>query len=166
MSSMPSLRSGLFLFVGLLLWFSAAGAAHAEPVVPSDGLFAQPAQALRDAPDFATHIGEPAIVILFQPECAWCQIQFKESAALIQDRPDINIVAISLKGTRRDLLKELRSASADLPAYRSSPAVLEALLNPKTTPLVYLVDSKGALRYAGRGLHKRDKLEQMASLVD
>ena len=113
--------------------------------------FDLPATPLRGADAFNLNGGQDTLVILFQPECPWCVIQFREADKLRAQNPDISIIGLSLKGSRRDLVHELRKARTQTPAYMSSPGILAALAHPDSTPRVYLVSSTGEVRGVRRG---------------
>ena len=148
--------------IGILLAAMQAGLALA-PAFAGAGVFDLPAQGLRSASDFGQYAGQETLLILFQPDCPWCLIQFREASAFAETHVDVQVVAISLRGSRRDLVAELRRARAGFPAYRSSPALLDALGRPEETPRIYLINSDGEVVAERRGMQDRDAL---AALVE
>lgn len=150
----------------LLLFVIFAGPALAGPQDVAGGIYSAPATPLRQAPELESYAGGPAILILFQPDCAWCLKQFREAEAFVRQQPDIPVLAISLTGRRSALIGELRKARTHLPAYRSSPALLAQLGSPEGTPRTYLLSSDGTVRAAARGLQDRHNLDKLLKASD
>ena len=156
--------AGLLLALGLVLApGQGLAAADAPDAQQAAGLFALPATPLRAAPPFSDLAGRRTLVILFQPECAWCEIQFRHAASFADAHPEIAVVAVSLRGTRRDLVAELHEAGTDLAAYRGSPALMRALGQPAGTPRVYMVAENGKLVAAARGAQPPKALAALAA---
>ena len=110
------------------------------------------------APDFDNAAGQSAILILFQPQCPWCHAQFREAERFSKAHPGALVLAVSLSGSRRDLISELRSARTSLPAWRSSPALIDALGRPEGTPRTFVISENGEIVAAARGLQSADAL--------
>ena len=154
-------------WLGLFLLFACLPlqAVRAETVVPgpkvevmAEGVYALSATPLKGAPDLSSHAGQAGLLILFQPDCPWCHAQFKRAQSFAASHPDIPVLAVSLRGGRRDLLDELRRARTKLPAYRSSPALIDALGNPEGTPRVFALSAEGEVMARARGLQEADEL--------
>lgn len=160
------------LFASLLfLMAPAALAADIRPNAPvrsaaAPGLYGLPATPLQGADDLAGLSGKPTVIVLFQPDCPWCLLQFKESNKVLADQPDAQIVAVSLRGSRSALLNELRKGRAQVPAYRGSPALIKALGDPEGTPRTYVISANGTLLAQGRGLQKADKLAMVLGALE
>nr|WP_321440563.1 hypothetical protein [uncultured Hyphomonas sp.] len=150
------------LFGLLTLLVTAALPAQAERGETS-GVYHAPATALRGAPPLEAYAGGSSVVILFQPHCPWCLKQFREAEAFAEARPDVPILAASLKGSRADLISELNRAHTDLPAYRSSPALLQQLGEPEGTPRIYVLNADGTITAVARGLQDIHALEALVS---
>ena len=144
----------------LLLLITLVLSAQAEPAADS-GIYSAPATALRGAAPLETYAGGPSVVILFQPHCAWCQVQFRAAGVFSETYPDVPVVAVSLKGRRADLIEELRKARTDIPAYRSSPALLDQLGDPAGTPRVYVLAPDGSVSAWARGAQSEAELEAL-----
>lgn len=140
---------------------AATGTAQAEKSAPT-GLYSLSAQPLRDAPALSDFQGKPAIAILFQPHCPFCLLQFREAQEFGAARPDLNVFALSLRGRTRDLLAEIRRAKANVPAFKSSPELIEALGRPEGTPRVYAIDANGKVTAYAKGLQKQPALTKLA----
>jgi hypothetical protein len=125
-------------------------------------VFALPADPLRGAVPFSSYVGRPALIVLFQPNCPYCLVQFREAQAFARQRPDIIVVSVALRGRASDLVSELRCARSTLPAYSASPALLSALGAPEGTPRVYVVTPRGRVIAQARGLQNQEALAQLA----
>lgn len=123
------------------------------PLLASAGVFEQAAKPLAGAPAFDEHAGTVGLLVLFQPECPWCVRQFDAAGTLANDRPDIAVIAIGLRGGRMELIRELRRARTHLPAYLASPELLETLGKPEGTPRLYVVDRHGRIVAWAAGYH-------------
>ena len=150
------------LFVLLCAPFSMAyaeqSAADPSAALAAEGIYSLPATGIRGAGAFSDNAGRTSVIILFQPDCPWCHAQFKRAEAFAAQYPNVSVLAVSLRGTRRDLLDELRRARTKLPAYRSSPALIEALGSPEGTPRVFVLSADGALVAQARGMQEADEL--------
>ena len=142
----------LFLLSGLSLNASAGDAAR-------QGLYALPATPLNNAPEFETLADEMTLVILFQPGCPWCAFQFRDAEAFKRDRaPFIQLSAVSRNGSLSELLTELNKYGTSIPAWQSSPELLEALGQTPGTPCVYLVRPEGVVARHRCGRLTEDEL--------
>lgn len=159
-TAMANLRTGLSAIVCASACAILLGTPG--PLLASAGVFGQAAKPLAGAPAFDEHAGKVGLLVLFQPECPWCVRQFDAAGMLANDRPDIAVVAIGLRGRRMELIRELRRARAQLPAYLASPELLETLGKPDGTPRLYVVDRQGRIVGWAAGYHDR---EQLAYLV-
>lgn len=162
------------LLAGALLAMAALGpvpvpaaTAPEAPALPrpAAGLFDLPAQPLEGAPPFERFRDRPALVVLFQPHCPHCLVQFRELEGFAAAHPEIAVAAVSLHGRTPDLLAELRRARAGVPAYRGSPALLTALGDPEGTPRLFAVAPDGRIVGERRGLQGRAALEALAAAV-
>ena len=123
------------------------------PLLAGAGVFEQAAKPLAGAPAFDEHAGTIGLLVLFQPECPWCVRQFDAAGKLADDQPDITVVAVGLRGRRMELIRELRRARAQLPAYLASPQLLETLGKPDGTPRLYVVNRHGRIVAWAAGYH-------------
>ncbi|MFC7333125.1 TlpA family protein disulfide reductase [Rhodocista pekingensis] len=144
---------------------AGAAAGPLAPAAPAAGLFDLPAQPLEGAPPFERFRDRPALVVLFQPHCPHCLVQFRELEGFAAAHPEIAVAAVSLHGRTPDLLAELRRARAGVPAYRGSPALLTALGDPEGTPRLFAVAPDGRIVGERRGLQGRAALEALAAAV-
>ena len=146
----------LFLcFAVLGSTFTAAGADQSEAV----GIYALHATPLNNAPEFETLADETTLIILFQPDCPWCGFQFRDAEAFRRNRaPFVQLAAVSRNGSLPDLLNELRKYQTDIPAWQSSPELLEALGETPGTPCVYLVRPEGEVARHRCGRQTSDEL--------
>lgn len=158
------MRRALFAFVLFCVFAPLTQAADINP--PVSGLYGLPAMPLQNADTLGSLAGQPTILVLFQPHCPWCRLQFKESNKVLAQHPKAQIVAIALWGSRRQLLRELRKDRAQLPAYLASPALIKALGDPRGTPRSYVISADGKLLVQGRGLQKADKLTMVLNALE
>lgn len=156
------------LLMVLALALALVGLAHGETPGSSDmayeeagGVWTLPAASLSGADAFGAQAGKPALIVLFQPDCPWCQAQFRDAEIARQAKPGLHVLAVSLKGGRRDLIHELRRARTTIPAYKSSPALLEAFGRPVGTPRVFLISSRGEVLQERRGRQTAEALLAM-----
>lgn len=159
---MKLIKTICLIMLGALVVPSTASAERVFDVArgqaPQSGFFDLPATPLRGADAFKLNGEQNTLVILFQPECPWCVIQFREADKLRELAPDVSIIGMSLKGSRRDLVHELRKARTKTPSYISSPGILAALNHPDSTPRIYLVSDTGDILAARRGKQNADAL--------
>lgn len=141
----------------------STGRGEASDQTPGD-IYALPASPLLGAPSFEMFGGGATLLILFEPDCAWCRLQFVQSEALKAERPDVAIAAVSLRGARKELIEELRASRVSSPAYRASGALIEALGEPDSTPRTYLIDPEGRVVVELRGKLDKDQLEHLVDL--
>ncbi len=139
-----------------VLWSGIAGATPQETAAA--GIFDQPATPLAGAPAFAAQAGTPGVIILFQPDCPWCERQFRAALELADVTPEIRIIALGIRGRRMDLVRELRRFRADVPAYLASPALLDLLGRPEGTPRLYVVDDTGRIVSTAAGYQDPEAL--------
>ncbi len=131
---------------------------------PPSGVFALPAEALTADVPFSELEGAPALLVLFQPACGHCLVQLRRASAFAAEHPEVTVVAISLRGRAPDLVAELRRSKAQLPAYKASPALLEALGSPEGTPRVYSISSSGDLQAEARGVQDGAALAKLSGI--
>jgi thiol-disulfide isomerase/thioredoxin len=150
-----------WLAAGLALLLATATTARADWTAPvaQPSVFALRAFALPGAPNWMHHSHSPALLVLFQPDCPFCERQFRQVEQFAARRPAVRVLAVALHGTPQALMFELRRAKATVPAYRASPELLRRLGNPATTPQVFLVDAGGHVIWQKRGLQLFDALE-------
>ena len=138
---------------GLCAIFCAILLVAPGSLLAGNGVFEQAAKPLAGAPSFDQHAGTIGLLVLFQPECPWCVRQFDAAGKLANDRPDIAVIAVGLRGRRLELIRELRRARAQLPSYLASPELLETLGKPDGTPRLYVVDRHGRIVAWSAGYH-------------
>lgn len=136
------------------------------PLFADSGVFEQAAKPLAGAPAFDEHSGKVGLLVLFQPECPWCVRQFDAAGVLTNDRPDIVVVAVGLHGRRMELIRELRRARTQLPAYLASPELLESLGKPDGTPRLYVVDRHGRIVAWAAGYHDPAQLAYLIAAAE
>lgn len=152
------IRSVVFSVGALLISLSGlkAGMAETEAV---ENVYQLPATPLNDAPEFADLSGQITLLILFQPHCAWCPIQFRAADELKRTRASwLQVAAVSRQGSIPALLTELDRYGVDFPAYQSSEALLEALRFTPGTPCIYLIAPDGHLGQYTCGRKTPDEL--------
>ncbi|MAK62949.1 MAG: hypothetical protein CMK09_18425 [Ponticaulis sp.] len=141
-----------------LLGGMSSGAEDKTPVSAPD-IFALSATPLNDAPEFSELSGQITLLILFQPHCAWCPLQFRAADELKRTRANwLQIAAVSRQGSIPQLLHELDRYGVDFPAYQSSEALLEALKYTPGTPCIYLIAADGHLGQYTCGRKTPDEL--------
>ena len=148
-------RAGLGAIVYATVYVTVCATLLGTPgtLLAGAGVFEQAAKPLAGAPAFDEHAGTVGLMVLFQPECPWCVRQFDAAGKLANDRPDIAVIAVGLRGRRMELIRELRRARAQLPAYLASPELLETLGKPEGTPRLYVFDRHGRIVAWAAGYH-------------
>lgn len=151
-----------FFLVCLIAGLPSAQAQMAVPQtvsVEAEGIYRLDATALNDAPPFASYSGNITLVVLFQPGCPWCALQFRDLEQLKRERaPWLQIAAVSRNGSVPALLRELHEYGTQIPAYQSSRALLDALQFTPGTPCVYLIAPDGRLGQTACGRLTTDEL--------
>jgi len=160
-----TVRLCLPLIIGVLLTSSAIAEEGVRDgsTLPSHGFFTQDVSPLKNAPSFESYSNHKALVILFQPDCPWCILQFREADKLKAEAASTQILGVSLRGSRKNLLKEVRQARTKIPTYKSSPALLKKLNTPDSTPRVYVISEKGNVISSARGLRS---VKQLKAMID
>lgn len=147
----------------LVLNFGQSSSAQQSEAVPvsqsAEGIYTLGATALNEAPSFASYSGNITLVVLFQPGCPWCAIQFRDIEELKRDRaPWLQVAAVSRNGSVPALLRELEEYRTSIPAYQSSRELLSALQYTPGTPCVYLISPDGRLGQVACGRMTADQL--------
>ena len=105
--------------------------------------------------DLARYRGAPTLVLLFEPECAWCRRQ----VAVLNDLGDcVQRVAIGVDGGRRRLIEALHNMKPSFPAYQASAAFVRDLGGSPPTPQLLLADAEGRYVTHLRGYQDREAL--------
>lgn len=122
-------------------------------------IYSLTATPLNDAPAFSELEGQITLLILFQPNCAWCPIQFQHAEDLQRNRAKwLQIAAVSRGGSAAQLLHELDRYKTPFPGYQSSPELLKALEYTPGTPCMYLIGKDGHLGQYTCGRKTEDEL--------
>ena len=146
------------IVASLAVVLMAASSATSQ-TAPTTDFFSLRATPLNDAPDFSELKGEITLLILFQPNCAWCPIQFKHAEDLKRNRANwLQIAAVSRGGSIQQLLHELDRYQTPFPGYKSSPELLRALEYTPGTPCIYLIGKDGHLGQYTCGRKTEDEL--------
>ena len=107
------------------------------------------------------YAGKPLLMVFFQPECNWCLRQFRTIRTLTEScNSGFATIAVGVHGNRQELKKELRRLRADVPAYQSSPILLESVGSIEATPLILVGDSEGLFVDWMRGYIPDDQLTE------
>ena len=123
------------------------------------GIYGLGATALNNAPAFSSYSGNVTLLVLFQPGCPWCAIQFRDLEELKAERaPWLQVAAVSRNGSVPALLSELEAYRTSIPAYQSSRELLSALQFTPGTPCVYLIGPEGRLGQTACGRMTADEL--------
>ncbi|MAI90186.1 hypothetical protein [Ponticaulis sp.] len=148
-------------FVCLFLGASASigFADDAGPQSRAEGIYALPATPLNNAPDFETLSGNITLLVLFQPNCPWCELQFRTLEDFKQNRASwLQVAAVSRSGSLSALLRELDDYDIEFPAYQSSEELLRGLVFTPGTPCLYLIGPEGGLGQTACGRLSSDEL--------
>lgn len=129
------------------------------PMSSGPSVFSQPATPLRDSPTLNTLFGKPALVVLFQPNCGHCRVQMRNTVNFVKMNPHLQTFAVSEYGSRDALERALNLGGVDIPAYRSSPHLLNVLGKPRGAPRTFLLDSYGRVVLATKGTQNLRQLE-------
>ncbi|MCV6613561.1 MAG: thioredoxin fold domain-containing protein [Cellvibrionaceae bacterium] len=113
--------------------------------------------------DLAAYQGSWVMAVLIEPDCRWCVLQMRDLAKLQQACPQVQPVAVALRGKRMQLLKEMRRAKADIPAARASQQFKQQLGNIETTPWLLVLDPNGKEVARLRGYTPLDQLRSALS---
>ena len=150
------------VFAILAVMASLGAPAGIQPASASHvayNIYELPATPLNASPDLRELSGHITMLITFQPNCAWCPLQFKAAQEFQRTRaPWLQIAAVSHNGSIPALLHELDRYQTPFPAYQSSPALLEALEFTPGTPCVYLIGEDGHLGQISCGRKTPDEL--------
>lgn len=105
------------------------------------------------------------VVVVFQPECDWCERQIKDLADIeAQCRAHIKTVLIGSRGKRRALKRELKRFEQSLPALQADKHFIRRLGGVVATPVTLFFDKKGQLLAKRRGYIQKDKLRQAVNI--
>ena len=145
--------------IPVLLLLAVAGPAAAEDA--SASLLGFELRSL-EAPEYHSlerYRGKPVLMVFFQPDCTWCQRQFRAINELAETCDyAFEAMAVGFRGNRGELRKELRRLRPEFPAYQASPALMDSIGSIDATPLILIGDSSGKLVTWLRGYIPSDEL--------
>lgn len=108
----------------------------------------------------------PTLTMLFQPDCSWCKKQGQALAkASEQCKDSINITIVGVKGSVRELKREISHYHYDIPAYVADRKFLTAIGGYQASPTTLIYDSNGKIIIKKRGFIPFDSLSKALSIV-
>lgn len=100
------------------------------------------------------------ILLFFQPNCRWCERQAKVLAKLQASCSSLKVDAIGMFASYQGLRRSISKSRLVLPAYQSSPELLQVLPKVAATPVMFLLNKKGQLLQPFYGFITLKKLEK------
>lgn len=135
----------------------AAGAASTAAAVSIP-----PYQQLPRLNQRAAPTGQPALLLLFAPDCRFCKQQARLMAALQQKCPAAQMALLGVQGERAALQQEVRQLQTPLPAFVASPALLRAIDGVQAVPTSLLVNADGTVLLKHRGMLNAQQLQLLS----
>lgn len=106
------------------------------------------------------------VTMIYQPDCRWCKKQGKAlEQAFEQCHTSMNIALVGVKGSARQLRKELKHYHKDIPAFIADGKFLRSIGGYQASPTTLIFDGKGELIAKNRGFIPKDKLANALALL-
>ena len=106
------------------------------------------------------------IAMVYQPDCPWCE---KQELLLRKIKhacdSNVNLALIGNKGSARDLKRELKHFSQNLPAYRADSKFLRKIGGVDASPTTLFFDKKGNIIAKKRGYISPEKLFNAVNII-
>jgi thiol-disulfide isomerase/thioredoxin len=110
------------------------------------------------------HNDKPTILMFYQPGCKWCKKQGEAMASLQkQCGNSIHFTLVGDKGSRRELKRELRYFSDELPALQNTDTFARQSGGIIGFPTTLVIGNKGEILVSHRGMMKDTILNQLAN---
>lgn len=160
-------RRTFLALLGFSLLFAGTGAFAAPPATnPQHAATAElgkpaPEFTLKDTADKSHSLsdfrGKTVVLQWINPDCPYCRRVMAEGVVkqMLKDvkRIDENAVLLAVNSTHymsaKDTAQYLKKNKIDVPGLIDSDGTVGRLYNARTTPHVFVIDTKGILRYSG-----------------
>ncbi len=133
-----------------LVGVNTANAKSTNSVVPLSSEFKNLATGKHEQLVANTNVA--SVVMIFQPDCAWCKKQGKLLASVkSQCQQRVNLSLLGYKGSTAALKRELKHFDKSLPAYKARQSFLRQIGGVKASPTTLFYDKQGQLLAKKRG---------------
>lgn len=104
--------------------------------------------------DLVRYRGRFLLILVFEPDCAWCARQAEAIDAVLRECPEAGAIGVGVNARRASLRRSAHRMALRWPAYEASPSFVRSLGGPPATPVTLIADAEG--RYVEHSAGFRD----------
>lgn len=108
---------------------------------------------------------QPQLMMLFAPDCRWCDKQMQHMQQLATQCSQWQFSLLGVNGSSKQLNRVLRQQQVALNAYLADAALLRQLGGVSATPVTLLLDREHKVLGQVQGYQSADRLQQLAAAL-